>query len=83
MGTYYATLHSGEVSEFANLENPKAVENIHLNYLKAGVNMLITNTFAANEQSMGTTWKQVKACINQGIAIAKSAIEKSGRKMYF
>ena len=83
MGTYYATLHNGEVSEFANLENPKAVENIHLNYLKAGVNMLITNTFAANEQSMGTVWKQVQACINAGIAIAKSAKKKSGREDVF
>ena len=55
MGTYYAMLHNGEVSEFANLENPREVEKIHLAYLKAGANLLVTNTFAANEHNTGYT----------------------------
>lgn len=83
MGTYYAMLHNGEVSEFANRENPREVEKIHLAYLKAGANLLVTNTFAANEQNTGYTKQEVKECILQGIKIAKHAIEQSGRKDVF
>lgn len=83
MGTYYGALHNGEVSEFANLDNPREVEKIHLAYLKAGANLIVTNTFAANEQSMGLSGKEVKQCIKQGVQIAKSAIEKSGREDVF
>ena len=83
MGTYYGALHNGEISEFANLENPREVEKIHLAYLKAGANLIVTNTFAANEQSMGMSGKEVSQCIKQGIEIAKGAIEKSGREHVF
>ena len=83
MGTYYGALHNGEVSEFANLDNPREVEKIHLAYLKAGANLIVTNTFAANEQSMGLSGKEVKQCIQQGVQIAKGAIEKSGREDVF
>ena len=83
MGTYYAMLHNGEVSEFANRENPREVEKIHLAYLKAGANLLVTNTFAANEQNTGYTSQEVKECILQGIKIAKHAIDQSGRQDVF
>ena len=53
MGTYFEMLHSGQVSEYANLENPREVEKIHLAYIKAGANLIMTNTFAANEHSIG------------------------------
>ena len=78
MGTYYSLLHNGGIAEFANIENPREIEKIHLSYLKAGANLLITNTFAANRQSMGVSQKKVEECIRNGIAIAKSAVEQSG-----
>lgn len=83
MGTYFEMLHSGQVSEYANLENPREVEKIHLAYIKAGANLIMTNTFAANEHSMGISSKKVDECIRKGIEIARSAIEKSGQEDVF
>ena len=83
MGTYFEMLHSGQVSEYANLENPREVEKIHLAYIKAGANLIMTNTFAANEHSMGLSSKKVDECVRKGIEIARSAIDKSGQQNLF
>ena len=83
MGTYYGMLHNGEVSEFANLEEKNEIKKIHLAYLKAGANVIVTNTFAANEQRLGLSGARIKECIENGVAIAKSAVEKSGREDVF
>lgn len=79
MGTYYGMLHNGEVSEFANLEAPQDVEKIHLSYLKSGANLIVTNTFAANEQRLGLSGKRIIECVDKSVKIAKSAVEKSRR----
>ena len=46
-------------------------------YIKAGANLIMTNTFAANEHSMGLSSKKVDECVRKGIEIARSAIDKS------
>ena len=43
-------------------------------HIKAGENLLITNTFAANEASLNMETEQVEACIRNGVAIAKEAV---------
>lgn len=48
MGTYFAALHhqSAEQCELALLSHPQWIEEIHLQYLKAGAQALKTDTFA-------------------------------------
>ena len=74
MGTYYAAKHNGAISEYANIEHPKQIKEIHKEYIKAGANLIITNTFAANEASLNMETEQVEACIRNGVAIAKEAV---------
>ena len=78
MGTYFAGLHNGNMSEYANIENPEQVKEIHKEYLEAGANIILTNTFAANEQSLNMTSEQVEQCIRQGVSIGKQVIEEYG-----
>ena len=73
MGTYYAAKHNGAISEYANIEHPEQIKEIHRKYIKAGANLIITNTFAANEENLGMEWEQVEECIKKGVAIAKEA----------
>lgn len=48
-GTYYSDkYHTNENPELANMDYPERVQSIHLEYLKAGSNLIRTNTFAAN-----------------------------------
>lgn len=41
-------LKPGELPEAWNLEKPEIVQQIHLNYLEAGSEIILTNTFGAN-----------------------------------
>lgn len=76
MGTYYSTKaqKEGEMSEMANLSNPQIIQKIHEEYIEAGANLLITNTFSANTVSLQSEWTMVEECIRKGIKIAKDAI---------
>ena len=76
MGTYYSAKaqKEGEMSESANLSNPKRIQEIHEEYIEAGANLIITNTFSANTVSLQSDWTMVKECIQKGIQIAKDAI---------
>lgn len=76
MGTYYAAKHNGAISEYANLEHPEQIKEIHQKYIKAGANLIITNTFAANEANLGLEQDQLEECIKKGVAIAKAAAEE-------
>ena len=50
MGTYFAarTQSTHKACEWANLTNPRVVEEIHLAYLDAGCQAIKTNTYAVN-----------------------------------
>lgn len=76
MGTYYGikTQREEEMSETANFSNPWKIQEIHEEYIEAGANLLITNTFSANTVSLQNEWANVKECIQKGIQIAKAAI---------
>lgn len=76
MGTYYSAKaqKEGEMSETANLSNPKRIQEIHEEYIEAGANLIITNTFSANTVSLQSDWTMVRECIQKGIQIARDAI---------
>ena len=36
IGTYYAAKYNGAISEYANLEHPERIKEIHKEYIQAG-----------------------------------------------
>jgi 5-methyltetrahydrofolate--homocysteine methyltransferase len=53
MGTEIAKLNYEKVlNEELNLKKPEEIKKIHLNYLKAGADIIETNTFSANKISL-------------------------------
>lgn len=74
-GTYYASLY-GEDSgncEFANIEYPQRVLQIHKSYIEAGCQALKTNTFTANPTRLECSREQIKELIQQGYRLAMEA----------
>ena len=61
----------GESPESWNLTNPNAVKSVHNEYLAAGADMILTNTFG------GTGLDE--AAIMAGIDIAREAVKTAGR----
>ena len=50
-GTYFVSKYgSGALPENANITDPNKVIDIHSDYIKAGANLIRTNTFACNRQ---------------------------------
>lgn len=75
MGTYYSRLHpeTGE-AEYANLEHPDWVKEIHKQYLYAGAQIIRTNTFAVNHMLFEK--EQIRSALEAGVQCAKEAIEE-------
>ena len=78
MGTYYASLCGREslVSEWANLEQPEIIRQIHREYLEAGATLIRTNTFAANKRLLGITAKEQEQMLRVACRIAKEAVQE-------
>lgn len=73
-GTYYAQLYdTKELPEFANLLHPERVTEIHREYIEAGAQIIRTNTFACNTNSMNASWEKVEECLRQGYRLARQA----------
>ncbi|MBC2582147.1 bifunctional homocysteine S-methyltransferase/methylenetetrahydrofolate reductase [Clostridium sp. DJ247] len=75
MGTYYSELTGDNVfnCEFANIEKPEIIKNIHISYIEAGAKLIRTNTFSANSLNLGISREKIKELINAGYNIAKEA----------
>jgi len=79
-------LKSGECSEGWNISHPQVVQKIHQEYIKAGADVILTNTFGANRIKLSSFNKQNDVIeINKlAVKIAKEAIKsvrESGRKV--
>ncbi len=83
MGTYYGSKYEGKMAEKGNVKAPQRVLDIHLAYIKAGANLIFTNTFSANEWSLGQDCQAVDENVKQAIKIAKEAIAQSGKTDVF
>ncbi|MBQ1967161.1 MAG: homocysteine S-methyltransferase family protein, partial [Clostridia bacterium] len=64
-------LSAGELPELWNLTHADDITDIHLSYLKAGSNIITTNTFGANSIKFSNLKEIIPAAINN----AKKAIE--------
>jgi len=78
-GTYYAQVYdTKELPELANVMYPERVRKIHEEYIKAGAQIIRTNTFASNTKAIDMSWTDVEKNIRAGYLIAKEAAEDSG-----
>lgn len=73
-------LATGQSPEELNLTMPDVVESIHLDYLQAGADVVITNTFGGSRLKLAEYGldKQAAAINRRAVEIAKSACEKFG-----
>lgn len=79
MGTYYGSLFSHEdiLVEKENERHPERIKQIHKEYMKAGANLLRTNTFATNAGFFDTT-EQMCENIRCACTLAKEAVTEAG-----
>lgn len=83
MGTEISKLNLKlKCNEELNFKNPDYVKNIHLNYLKAGADIIETNTFNANKISLFEFGirKNCYELNKKAVEIAKEAIEEFNSK---
>lgn len=67
-----------ELPEVQNIVRPEVVESIHLDYLKAGSDFIITNTFGANRYKISKTSYTVAEVIEAAVKVARRAAEPFG-----
>ncbi len=82
MGTLLDLYEYPEIPhEIQNLKNPDIVERIHQEYIKAGAEIIQTNTFAANRLRLTQYWLEdrVKEINERGVEIARRA---AGERVY-
>lgn len=66
-----------------NIEKPGLVRELHKEYIAAGSQMILANTFGANRTSVGKTEYTVENVIRSGISLAKQAAEGTDVKVIF
>lgn len=73
MGTMLqrAGLKAGEIPEIYNIIHPEIIADIHKKYIKAGANIITTNTFGANEFKLKNCKYGVEEIIAAAVSIAK------------
>ena len=71
-------LQSGECSEEWNISHPEVVQKIHQEYIRAGADVILTNTFGANRiklRSFGNE-NNIQKINEMAVNIAKGTIDK-------
>lgn len=66
-----------------NIEQPEIVEELCKEYINAGSDLILTNTFGANRPVVSESDYSVEDVIREGIRIAKSVAGKSSKKTVF
>ncbi len=72
------------VPEEANLRAPESVISLHLGFIRAGADLIETNTFGANRRKLRTHFleNEVAAINRAAVKLAREAREISGRDVY-
>ncbi|MGH2998494.1 MAG: bifunctional homocysteine S-methyltransferase/methylenetetrahydrofolate reductase [Gaiellaceae bacterium] len=70
--------------EEANLRAPEAVVDVHLGYIRAGAELIETNTFGANRPKLAEAFleDELEAIVAAGARLAREAREVSGRDVF-
>lgn len=71
-------LKPGELPETWNLTRPEELIAIHKEYLEAGADIILANTFGANRFK----YEHLEEIVEAAVHNAKKAIEESGKKAY-
>lgn len=66
-------LNTGELPESFNIKKPETIRKIHEEYIKAGADVVTTNTFGANELKLEECQYSVEEIIESAVKIAKEA----------
>ena len=82
-GTYYSKKYkTDEIPEYANINNPHRISDIHTEYINSGARLIRTNTFATNTYSLRCSLEEVKENIKAAYAIATKAVAESGKEVF-
>jgi methionine synthase / methylenetetrahydrofolate reductase(NADPH) len=70
--------------EEANLRAPESVVDVHLGYIRAGAELIETNTFGATRTKLGQHFleDELESIVNAGVRLAREAREVSGRDVF-
>ncbi len=71
-------LQPGQKPELAAFFMPETLEAIHRDYAAAGADILLANTFGANEQKLAGTGYTVEQTVAASVACARRAAGKTG-----
>jgi homocysteine S-methyltransferase len=76
MGTYYCSIvnQPNAISEWANLTSPDIIKEIHIDYIKAGAQILRTNTFAASREVLQCTTEEQIRIVKAACSIVHEAV---------
>lgn len=69
----------GEAPELWNLTRPEVIQEVHLSYLNAGADIILSNTFGANPFKCRENSVEPEEIISNGIRLARQAVEQVGR----
>lgn len=67
-------LKLGEAPEVFNMTSPDVIRDIHSAYLNAGAQLVLTNTFGANELKLASTPYSVEEVVAAAVQNAKAAV---------
>src|ERR671914_1932850 len=67
--------------EEANLKSPEAVVSIHLGFIRAGAELIETNTFGANRRKLSAQLldDRLEEIVERGVKLAREARDVSGQ----
>jgi methionine synthase I (cobalamin-dependent)/5,10-methylenetetrahydrofolate reductase len=85
MGALVASAVGGlRCPEEANLRAPESVLEVHLGYIRAGAELIETNTFGANRAKLGRRFlaEELEAVNAAAVRIAREAREVAGRDVF-
>jgi methionine synthase I (cobalamin-dependent)/5,10-methylenetetrahydrofolate reductase len=70
--------------EEANLRSPESVVAVHASYIRAGAELIETNTFGANRRKLAQRFleDELEAINSAGVRLAREAREVSGRDVF-
>jgi homocysteine S-methyltransferase len=72
------------VPEEANLRSPETVVSLHVSFIRAGADLIETNTFGANRRKLAAHFleDEVERINSTGVKLAREAREIAGRDVY-
>jgi methionine synthase / methylenetetrahydrofolate reductase (NADH) len=85
MGAVLRSAVSGlRCPEEANVRAPESVVELHLGYIRAGADLIETNTFGANRPKLAQHFLEgeLEAIVGDGVRLAREARDVSGRDVF-